>query len=405
MSERLLDDLARGLARPMSRRRSLAVFGGGMAAVMLPPVRARRAGAQFGGSQICTPATEDCRQTECPQGLICCVGPDDPSTVTTCPVRVSCCDPCDPRSSRCMSDGRCGPGEPGCKDECCRRIGQGACCGELCCTEDQVCDKSRGICCPPDPDAPKCNEPTPECKKQVDDRINTQKLFSCGSGAAGPNSAAPGAAGALDNAVCLLMNDVVSRYQQYEKCAQVPDDRNCAAGGRCDGGTMRCSQCRDNSRATVRAAGREPADLAEGPAPAIAVASAQRVSRKELARRFARRKAVRDRKLDRLLELAAAPRYAAHGDDALAAAIGAYRREVVRLRASLSRGRGGAPQRYALSMCDELAAGLKRFQVAAGTADRDRAQRQATSGKTQVTQALRRARRMPKVVGCGDRCL
>lgn len=397
MSEPLLDDLARRLARPMPRRRALAVLGGSVAALMLPSLRPRGA---FGQSAeiVCTQPTQYCRSVTCPSSRICCVGPPDPSTISQCPTNPHCCDPCDPTGSRCLGDGSCGPG-PVDPAACCASQGLQACGPSgLCCTPDQICDASRGICCPPEPDPPKCNEPAPDCQKRADELISRQK----GSVDTGVSF---GAEGALEGATAFAIFDLWSRYKEYDKCPQVPDDSDCATGGRCNPSTLRCRQCGDAGARVRHAVSASKASVDTRTKAPPAASAKRRVSRAELVRRLRARRAKRARVLRRLVTVTKAQRRGTRHDAELAKAFADSRREIVLLRSSLARGSGGAPQRYAVRMCDELARGLAQFQAAALEDDRAKAQALALAARTSIRPGIRRARRLRTVLGCGTRCL
>jgi hypothetical protein len=126
-----VDDLARWVATPVSRRGALKFGAGAFAALAIVPLRPRIAFAQGGFTKVCSPETEDCFAWRCPAGTTCCPRPHDPNIHTICPSG-GCCDPCSPSQSRCQPDGYCGPG-PVAKD-CCKKP-----CGNDCCRDDQQC--------------------------------------------------------------------------------------------------------------------------------------------------------------------------------------------------------------------------------------------------------------------------
>jgi len=156
MSE-FLDELARGLAQPMPRRRVLRLIGAAVIGVgsgaLAPAARARpskhmcyRQVAEHGW-KFCTEETKYCFPTCCPPERRCKVGPRDPKNgcpeYTTCP----CKDPCGPGLRQC-----CGTDEhcswPG-KDEGFPQ--NGLCCprGQLGCGVDGPRGPSRWtFCCP-----------------------------------------------------------------------------------------------------------------------------------------------------------------------------------------------------------------------------------------------------------------
>lgn len=140
-----LDDIARRLAVPMRRRRALKLAGVAFAGVAVSPLRPRFAFAQGvrRREQVCFAETADCRQITCPPGTICCLGPDDPGTVTPCPTNPHCCNPCNPNTATCDGGtGYCLPGPIasycGCEDEAFRQ------CGDQCCPDVALncCDRT-----------------------------------------------------------------------------------------------------------------------------------------------------------------------------------------------------------------------------------------------------------------------
>lgn len=390
MSGDYVDQLARRLAAPTTRRRSLGLAAAG-AVALATPLRPRFALAQGQGEIVCSPASGDCLEHVCSEGTICCTNTIDPGL---CPTNPHCCDPCDPSASECLADGNCGPGPGGCKDECCRRFGQGPCCGSsgLCCTPDQVCDHSRGICCPPDSDPPKCNRPEAACEKRADELVKAQKSTVSGPGVA---------PGGLEAATSFAVIDLFSRYKEYDKCPQVPDDGSCASGGRCDPSTLTCRQCAgagrrrradDALRVERRAGTRRPLRRAA-------------VSKQALADRLAERYKPRTRALRRLLAVARADREGPGPYPELAQAFDGYRKEIVRLRKSVAKGDGGSPQELLVEMCDDLARGLEGFREAALAQDRTAAQQLVLSAERSMKRGIKGARKLKRALGCGDRCL
>ncbi len=61
------------------------------------------------GHVVCSPANNLCFEYSCPAGTTCCPRPHDPNIHTICPSG-DCCNPCNPASSTCGSDGYCYPG-------------------------------------------------------------------------------------------------------------------------------------------------------------------------------------------------------------------------------------------------------------------------------------------------------
>lgn len=133
----------------MPRRQALRFIGTTFAGMSLAGLRPPWALADRDctGQQICVPGNANCFTICCPQGLICCTGPADPSSKSGCSTNPHCCDPCDPGGSTCLGNGSCGPGPVA--DSCHCPPGQTKC-GAECCSAGQVC--SGGRCsrtCPP----------------------------------------------------------------------------------------------------------------------------------------------------------------------------------------------------------------------------------------------------------------
>lgn len=118
----VLDDLARCLAGPMSRRRSLVLLGGAVATVVLPS--ALRPGRAFAAH--CTSVEKPCAQAGanngehfcCEKSMECCSGSRGNA----------CCDQC--LGQYCMEGvGRCEQRDMVCSPTCCQRVGGSECCG------------------------------------------------------------------------------------------------------------------------------------------------------------------------------------------------------------------------------------------------------------------------------------
>jgi hypothetical protein len=135
-----VDDVARWLASPVSRRRALRLGTGAFAAMAIVPLRPRTARAQ-GGYIVCSPENQFCFAFTCPVGTTCCPIPDNHLHKHYCPSG-GCCDPCNPNSSQCGSDGHCGPGPVAahcnaCAADC--KPGETECDGKCCnCNQDCV---------------------------------------------------------------------------------------------------------------------------------------------------------------------------------------------------------------------------------------------------------------------------
>lgn len=118
----VIDDLARCLVRPMSRRRSLALIGGALATAVLPA--ALRPGLAFATN--CTAVEKPCAQAGasngehfcCEKSMECCSGSRGNA----------CCDNC--LGEHCIEGvGRCEQRDIICSPDCCARVGGSECCG------------------------------------------------------------------------------------------------------------------------------------------------------------------------------------------------------------------------------------------------------------------------------------
>lgn len=153
-----LDDVARALAAPMSRRRALHIAGAALLAAAVPgrgtaarTVRSRTAGCGKGGgglsctkqfgpqiSECCGPidrSDPDSNYTCCPPGECWHTGSGRTSTTTCCPVAFRCGTSC------------CSEGEQ-CVDGTCTRCADEHVCGATCCEPGTVCaNPATGLCC------------------------------------------------------------------------------------------------------------------------------------------------------------------------------------------------------------------------------------------------------------------
>jgi hypothetical protein len=368
----------------MSRRRVVRYMGGALAATALGGLYPRRAQASHCLYVTCPSQSNPNAHGCCEEGRTCCY--DNTGNATDCCLPEEEC-----RSGKCVDPCE---GLTQCTDACCQRFGQGECCGQLCCTSDQVCDRSRNVCCPPESDPPKCNEPEPACEKRANELVNAQKSTVGGS---------DHAPGGLEAATSLAVLDLYSRYKEYDKCPQVPDDSDCAAGGRCDPSTLVCRQCAGSGRR--RWVGHASLERRGPDRTRRRGTGGQTVSPKQLAERLGERYKPRDRALRRLLAAARGDREGPGPYPELAEALADYRKEIVRLRRSVAKGNGGPPQKLLVEMCDELTRGLKALGAAALSDDRAEAQRLALSAEQPMKRGIKRARQLPRLLGCGKRCL
>ncbi|HEU4658414.1 MAG TPA: hypothetical protein VFR97_12855 [Capillimicrobium sp.] len=172
MERHLFDELARGAAAPMPRRRMLRVLGGALVAGVVPaglwPRRAEAAGCPAGSPVACgDPRFGVCCTTEqlcCPDFPFCCP-PASSKTSDGRPVRTTC-GPAGPTQSPCASHIGCPPNTTGCgagsgayeHAACCQaneECQNGVCvpkcpsgrarCGSTCCAEGEECENGRCV--------------------------------------------------------------------------------------------------------------------------------------------------------------------------------------------------------------------------------------------------------------------
>jgi hypothetical protein len=148
-TEYRVDEIARWVASPVSRRRALKLSAGAFAGSTIIPLLPRSASAQS-GYITCSPETKDCFAYTCPTGTTCCPIPDNHLHKVYCPTG-GCCDPCSPNSSQCDGNGRCVAG-PVAKNCPCTPASGGVVCGNDCCRDGQVCchrffSRTRTRCC------------------------------------------------------------------------------------------------------------------------------------------------------------------------------------------------------------------------------------------------------------------
>jgi hypothetical protein len=384
-----LDDLARALARPMSRRRAVRYAAGALTATAFGGLFARPATASHCLYVTCQDLSNPNAHGCCEEGRTCCY--NDAGTATDCCLPEEEC-----RSGKCVDP--CA-GLTACTDECCQRNGQGQCCGALCCTPDQICDRSRNVCCPPDPDGSPCKVPEEACKKEKDEIVeNLQSDCNSGGGDQFSNAASAMADDGIAMMSCSFTASTFERSRLYQDCPQRPSDALCD-GGQCDAATLRCSQC-IGARVSAK-----PAPLAEVERRRPARRGGGAVSPAELRRLV--------RGADRRFKRAAAAIFDALHDPvlaglplpALAAAIDGYRREIARLHRQLANGDGGRPQELALKALDEIAAMMGAYRAAALAETTAESQAAVARGEKRAKRARTASRRARRALGCGpERC-
>src|SRR5207244_1444543 len=117
----LLDELARSLARPMSRRAALRLMGGALVAATAGGLRPSRAAASAGCGT---------GGGSCPRDYTCCIDPTDPGSESCCPPGALCCGGacCSPGMicvrGKCEDKPRCRENETLCGTRCCNESTQ-----------------------------------------------------------------------------------------------------------------------------------------------------------------------------------------------------------------------------------------------------------------------------------------
>jgi hypothetical protein len=375
------------LGRP-SRRQLIRAAGGGVLALTLVGRLAPAARADHCYEGV----PKACQNTDghfcCPENRECCHGANGYPT--------SCCGPCAPI----CNDGYCEAASNEQTDACCKDLGQGQACGELCCTEDQFCNHKLRKCCPPDP-RDKCNAPDPQCKKQVDEDVALRKA-GCDGAARGTENAG------LNKEQTIMLGEASwglksctflaerERRRRYDECGQLASDTPCqthyAGGidtsGTCDGATMTCrrASCDDDGPFDFildsipkeyrpsRLAG-SSADRTGGDAPARRARlhrAGSTVSPATIKRRLrARQKKVAAAEKRLRAALAASNEQGFRPDVGREAA--ALVAELARARASVAQGKGGSPQRYTLRALDGTARGIAAFAASEAATSTDEA--------------------------------
>jgi hypothetical protein len=110
MASNIMDDIAKVLAKPVSRRQTFKLIGGGLAGAVMAALGIR---ASFGG--LCAPGKTACgfsccdSTQKCINNAICC--PDNGST--------ACNGCCCPPGGTCLKSGCCAPPRVVCNGVCC----------------------------------------------------------------------------------------------------------------------------------------------------------------------------------------------------------------------------------------------------------------------------------------------
>lgn len=407
----------------MPRRRALRVFGGTLAALLLPPLRP---GFAEGGTQMCHPGVQGwCGPSTCNADRVCCTSC---CRENDCPHQHSCCDPCDPDRARC-SNGECVPGDVA--PDCCRRRGLqpcgGKCCGEgeqccgtACCGPGLTCaDAQAGICCFRTRGADYyCGKGDRRCEEKLKKDFNRKRRECRARAGAGANRA-PEASLGFGYMNCIAPATLSYQRDVSLKCPPVPDHEFCGSGrdgrggGLCAAATLSCcygpSVAGSASRARAATAPDPVLDAPDEPLdapPPIARSSSGggRVTPAQLRARVRAAAPRLDRAFRRFDAAQAAYRQDGRSARAVAEACDAYRREVLRVRASVAAGSGGLPQRRLLATYDASAAALlaqRKSVLAASRAAGPAAQRDATRAWARASRNAALARR---ALGCGRTC-
>jgi hypothetical protein len=416
MTDRLLDDLGRTLARPMTRRRTMRLFAAGAVAAAIPPLRPRAAFSQT-DDILCYSGNEFCRDITCPDGTGCCYGPPDQSSVSQCPTNPHCCDPCDPTGNKCDdSTGYCyGDSSYQTCTACCQKQKAGepksgappcSCCaaGEIFTgstggfhTGGRCCKPARGRFRSP------CGIREGDCAEHQ--RNDAEKEMDvCDANFLGSALEVSFKKASAQYRKCLSgVNNNFTR--RMRRCPQSPDPDACREG--VCGSDLRCDrECANPPPIrAVRRSGREQ-DLAFDRARDEGASTSASVSAADLRKRIKAAKPRLDRAFRHLeKQLRVIP---VRGDlmpqTDLADAYHAYSKEIRRLRNNLAKGDGGRPQQLALSMLDASLDSNAAFESAARARTIQKQQRLHKRGMKALTVAGRRAPAASKALGCGKSC-
>ena len=394
MTDRLLDDLGRTLAQPMTRRRTMRLFAIAAAAAALPPLRPRLAMAGGGGTKLCYGATEFCAELTCGTYDECCEWVTNPGG-PTCQVSRGCCDPCG-FNNKCGGQG-CESGGSTC-DKCCKRREQGEPSFNAypceCCQLGEIYTGTR--CCTPRIAPDPCNSSEPRCRHKT---FNKQRAAIKACERKFPfERVAVGLRLPRDPAGYInCVAKAEANNQPRRRCPQVADDGQCR-NGPCDRGSLTCSRdCEPQSRQSGRAsgligdggAGEEPPERRAGGVSTRQLLGRLRAQQPRLRRSYLA--------LVRQLEKPVADEPSAQK---LAAAYSAHRKNVLRLRTSIGRGRGGRTQRRIVGMLNAEAAGLEAYRKAALAKDDAKVAALKTRGGKALRRAGAQATAVQRALGC-----
>jgi hypothetical protein len=191
------------------------------------------------------------------------------------------------------------------------------------------------------------------------------------------------------------MSKAEGNNQPRRRCPQVADDGQCQSGG-CDRATLTCKrECEPNSlRLERRSRDPEteessPAERRGGGLPRDAFLRRLRAGQPRLRRSYLA--------LIRQLEKPVVDEPSARK---LAAAYAAHRKDLLKLRAGLARGRGGRPQRLVLALLDSEAAGLAAFRQAVLAKSEAKSASFRSRGSKALARAGTQATRVRRSLGC-----
>ena len=399
MTDRLIDDLGRALARPMTRRRTMRLFLAGGAALALPPLRPRLPIAQAGATKLCFAQSGTCAERYCGEFDECCQWVNCPEC--DCTTSRGCCNPCG-FNNRCGSGG-CEPGGSTC-DQCCKWRGQGEPSFNAypceCCAAGEIYVGGRTGCCTPRIAPDLCNISEPRCRNKT---FNRQKAAVKKCNQRHPFKPVLPGLRLPDNpagyADCMAKAE--ANNEPRRRCPQVPSDAHCR-NGPCDPATLTCKRdCEPNSAIRSASGARQVADqdrVSAEPVPADRRRAA--VSKNQLLRLLRARQPRLRRSYLALIRQLEKPVVDERSARELAAAYAAHRKDLLKLRTSLARGRGGRPQRLLLALLDSEAAGLAAYrQAILATSDAKSASFRSRGSKA-LLRAGTQATRVRGALGC-----
>ena len=414
MTDRLLDDLGRALARPITRRRTIRIFLAGGAALALPTLRPRISSA---GTQVCIAASDKCFERTCAAFETCCYT-TDPTSMGCQYGNPHCCNPCDPTGNKCdPSTGGCiGGGGDTCA-KCCSTQGEATTPAPpcACCPPGQIFTGNTGgfhtggRCCTPQRGQFRtpCGIRRGDCRRITRESAETE-FRECDAELLGSVLEVSAKKASARHHACMRR---VHKFftKRMRRCPQSPDPKACAEG--VCGKDLRCTrECADSPR-LERESGSEASTgelevVRVPPKNQRATSSAASISPAELRSRISASAPRLNRTYRRVRrELREIPvRNNLLPETDLAKAYGAYLKEIRRLRRRIAAGNGGRPQRLTLKMLDASIAANTSFEASARARTIQKQERLHDRGMRALNRAGKLAPAASRALGCGKTC-